>query len=148
MICYVGPVSEREGVTPKLSPEVSIFDILGGREPVLALAKAFYDAMERTDPELTAVHRLSEQGGVHEDIRTRFGLFLVGWLGGPQDYVAAHGHPRLRMRHGRVAVDERMRDAWLRSMQLALDECGVQGEVRAYLDQRFADVADFLRNQP
>lgn len=124
------------------------YAMLGGREAVLALVAAFYDAMEESEPELTALHRCSESGGVHPSVRERFGSFLEGWLGGPQDYVAQHGHPRLRMRHARVAVDERMRDAWLRSMRRALDARGVQGELRAFLDQRFAEVADFMRNQP
>jgi hemoglobin len=39
-----------------------------------------------------------------------------------------------------------MRDAWLRSMQRALDQRDVDAGVRAYLDTRFAEVADFLRN--
>jgi hemoglobin len=112
------------------------------------LVAAFYDAMEESEPELTALHRRSESGGVHPVVRERFGLFLVGWLGGPQEYVAQHGHPRLRMRHAQVAVDERMRDAWLRSMRRALDARGVSGQLRAFLDQRFAEVADFMRNQP
>jgi hemoglobin len=123
------------------------FDLLGGREPVLALAEAFYDAMERDEAELTALHPQSEAGGVHPQVRERFGLFLIGWLGGPQDYVAQHGHPRLRMRHGHVPIDERMRDAWLRSMTTALDERELRGDLRAFLDRRFSELADFLRNQ-
>jgi hemoglobin len=123
------------------------YDLLGGREPALALAHAFYDAMERDEPELTALHRRADGGGVHPEVRERFALFLVGWLGGPQDYVAQHGHPRLRMRHARVPIDERMRDAWMRSMGRALDACGVQGDLRAFLEQRFLEVADFMRNQ-
>jgi hemoglobin len=47
-----------------------------------------------------------------------------------------------------VAIDTQMRDAWLRSMRRALDACGVQGGLRGFLDQRFAEVADFLRNRP
>ena len=85
-------------------------------------------------------------GKVARPNRDRFALFLIGWLGGPDDYVAAHGHPRLRMRHGRVAVDEAMRDAWLRSMKAAMDAEGIAGEARTFLDARFAEVADFLRN--
>jgi len=123
------------------------YALLGGRETVLQLAHAFYDAMEREEPELTALHRLAAPGQVHPQVRERFGLFLVGWLGGPQDYVAQHGHPRLRMRHMHVPVDESMRDAWLRAMGRALDQQGVSGELRAFLDQRFAEVADFMRNQ-
>jgi hemoglobin len=121
------------------------FELLGGREAVLALAEAFYDAME-AEPPLLAVHELDADGRVSRAARDRFAMFLVGWLGGPQDYVAQHGHPRLRMRHARVKVDEAMRDAWVRSMQRALDARGVTGAVRTFLDARFAEVADFLRN--
>jgi hemoglobin len=123
-------------------------DLLGGSDQVLALAEAFYDAMEQHEPALTAVHRVDEHGRIHRSVRERFGLFLVGWLGGPQDYMERYGHPRLRMRHAHVPVDIAMRDAWLRSMQRALDARGVDGPVRAFLDQRFAEVADFLRNRP
>ncbi len=125
------------------------FDQLGGHAAVMALAGAFYDAMEREEAELTALHRQAEgtPGRVHPDVRARFALFLIGWLGGPQDYVAQNGHPRLRMRHARVAIDVGMRDAWLRAMKVALDQQGVQGELRSFLDQRFAHVADFLRTQ-
>lgn len=114
-----------------------------------ALANAFYDAMEHDEPALTAVHRLhdTDPGRVHPEVRERFALFLVGWLGGPQEYVEQHGHPRLRRRHAHVAVDLAMRDAWMRAMTSALDRAGVQGELRAFLDARFADVADFMRNR-
>lgn len=124
------------------------YAMIGGREAVLALAEAFYDAMERSEPALTAVHETDEHGNVSRKARDRFGLFLVGWLGGPPDYMQQHGHPRLRMRHAHVPVDSQMRDAWLRCMQAALDACEVAGPVRAFLDQRFAEVADFLRNRP
>ncbi len=122
------------------------FDTLGGEAEVIALAHAFYDAMEAHEPALTAAHRCVEPGRVHPEIRERFALFLVGWLGGPQHYTERHGHPRLRMRHDRVAIDEALRDAWLRSMQRALDARNIRGDMRGFLDARFAEVADFLRN--
>jgi hemoglobin len=126
----------------------SPFEMLGGETPVRALATRFYDAMERLEPALTAIHRCDAPGKVSQTTRDRFALFLIGWLGGPDDYVAKFGHPRLRMRHGHVKVDLAMRDAWLRAMKVALDESEVGGDVRAYLDQRFAEVADFMRNTP
>lgn len=115
---------------------------------MLALAHRFYDAMERDEPELTALHDCKEPGKVTDATRERFGLFLIGWLGGEQEYIERFGHPRLRMRHRAVPIDERMRDAWLRAMTTALDESDVEGEVRVFLDRRFAEVADFLRNVP
>jgi hemoglobin len=129
-----------EGVVP--------FEALGGADVVRALVERFYDAMERHEPALARLHQLDAEGRVSRVSRDRFALFLIGWLGGPQDYVAQHGHPRLRMRHGRVPVNEAMRDAWVRSMTIALDEGAIQGEIRVFLDSRFAEVANFLRNIP
>jgi hemoglobin len=123
------------------------YEVLGGREPVLALASSFYDAMERDEPALTALHDCPTPGRVSAGTRERFGLFLVGWLGGPQDYIEQHGHPRLRRRHATVPIDVDMRDAWLRCMAAALDERGIEGPIREFLDARFAEVADFLRNR-
>lgn len=122
------------------------FELLGGEEPILALAERFYDVMERDEPALARLHEHDEEGHVSRRSRDNFALFLVGWLGGRQTYTEKFGHPRLRMRHAQVVVDIAMRDAWVRAMSTAMDECGIDGPVRAFLDQRFAAVADFLRN--
>lgn len=111
-----------------------------------ALVERFYDVMEEREPALTALHHCDEPGKIPRDFRDRFALFLIGWLGGPQEYMARHGHPALRMRHSRVAVNIAMRDAWVRCMTAAMDGEGFSGPVRQFLDVRFAEVADFLRN--
>jgi len=121
---------------------------LGGEQAVRALVERFYDEMPRRSPELAQLHRCDPNGEVSRESRERFALFLMGWLGGPQEYLTRHGHPRLRMRHAHVPVDLQMRDAWLACMRVALDERGVTGMTRLVLDQRFAEVANFLRNQP
>jgi hemoglobin len=126
--------------------ELTPYTLLGGADGVRALVEAFYDAMEAHEPALTALHQTDADGRLRPEVRQRFGLFLMGWLGGPQDYMARHGHPRLRMRHARVQVDEAMRDAWLRSMSRALDAQGVAGPLREFLDGRFLEVATFLIN--
>ena len=122
------------------------FELVGGAERVRALVETFYDVMSDKEPALAGLHACTPDGKVDRGSRDRFAMFLIGWLGGPQDYIAQHGHPRLRMRHGRVKVDIAMRDAWLRCMQAAMDSHGITGEVRSYLDTRFAEVADFMRN--
>lgn len=123
------------------------FDLIGGEARVRELAERFYDAMERTEPALVAVHEQDSPGKVSRRSRDRFALFLIGWLGGPQHYIQQHGHPRLRMRHGHVPIGLELRDAWIRAMELALDECGVEGELRGFLSARFSEVADFMRNR-
>ncbi len=122
------------------------FELLGGADRIRAIVERFYDLMHEREPALAQLHSCTPEGKVDRGSRDRFGLFLIGWLGGPQDYIREHGHPRLRMRHARVRVDIEMRNAWLRCMYTALDEHGVTGPVREFLNERFADVADFMRN--
>lgn len=122
------------------------YEQLGGEPAVRALVHRFYDLMREQEPALADIHSCEPSGRIDEQSRDRFGTFLVYWLGGPQTYLEKHGHPRLRMRHGHVRVDLAMRDAWLRSMKAAMDAQGVSGDARRYMDQRFTEVADFLRN--
>jgi hemoglobin len=120
---------------------------IGGEAKVRAIVERFYDAMTDLEPKLAQLHKCDADGRVVRESRDRFALFFIGWLGGPQDYMAQHGHPRLRMRHARVAVDDTMAVAWMRCMTAALDAEGVTGDVRAFLDARLGEVAMFLRNQ-
>lgn len=124
------------------------FDRIGGEERVRALAEAFYDDMDAHEPELARLHELDEHGRVARGPRERFTLFLIEWLGGPHAYSPVHGHPRLRMRHARVPVDTGMRDAWVRAMSRAMERCAIEPEVRGFLEVRFAEVANFMRNVP
>jgi len=124
------------------------YALLGGTEAVNALVERFYDIMSDREPVLAQLHPCTPDGRVARVPRDRFAMFLVGWLGGPDDYIEQHGHPRLRMRHNRVAVTIAMRDAWLRCMTAAMDERAITGPVREFLDARFAEVADFMRNAP
>jgi len=122
------------------------FERIGGEANVRALAERFYDAMDEQEPELAALHPL-EDGKVSRAARDKFALFLIGWLGGPQEYMRLHGHPRLRMRHAHVAVTRSMRDAWMRSMRHALAHDSIAPDLRAFLEQKLGEVADFMRNQ-
>ncbi len=119
------------------------FAAFGDEAAVRALVDTFYDTMD-TQPAYAAIRAM------HPDdltaSRDKFFKFLCGWLGGPQYYIQEHGHPRLRMRHAPFPVDEAARDAWLACMAFAMDDQGIEGDLRVFLDQRFAHVADFMRN--
>jgi hemoglobin len=123
------------------------FSRLGGEAPVRALVEHFYDAMTELEPALARLHVCDETGRVSRESRDRFALFLIGWLGGPQDYIAQHGHPRLRMRHAKVPVDDAMVTAWMRCMRHALEASAVTGDVREFLEARLGEVAAFMRNR-
>lgn len=126
----------------------SPYQLMGNDEKLVReLVSAFYRHMATAEPALAATHELDERGFITERTQLRFSNFLIEWLGGPQRYTPQNGHPRLRMRHAHVPIDSQLRDAWLRCMSRAFDEVGVSGDVRAFLDRKFEDVADFLRNR-
>ena len=119
----------------------SPYEALGGEPAVRALADAFYDRMETDAPNVRALHPADLT-----ETRQKFFEFLSGWLGGPQLYMAKHGHPRLRMRHNPFPIDKPAADEWLHCMQLAMNDRAIAGPVRHFLDARFAHVANFLIN--
>jgi hemoglobin len=129
------------------SPTDTPYTRLGGEAGVRALVERFYDAMGELEPALARLHPCDPDGRVARPSRDRFALFFIGWLGGPQDYMAQHGHPRLRMRHARVPVDDAMAAAWMRCMRAAFDASAIDPDVRTFLDAKLGDLAVFLRNR-
>lgn len=131
----------------KFSAENTPYSRIGGEDAVRALVERFYDVMDQHEPELAALHAL-EKGRVSRRARDRFASFLIGWLGGPDEYVQQNGHPRLRMRHAHLPVSGAMRDAWVACMRRALDHRDVDPELRSFLELRFVELAEHLRNMP
>ncbi|TVQ78785.1 MAG: hemoglobin-like protein [Phycisphaeraceae bacterium] len=117
------------------------YDEIGGDAGVRRLVDEFYDRV-RDDSEV--MRRLHPEDLTES--REKLFEFLSGWLGGPQLYVQKHGHPRLRMRHMPFAIDEEAVREWLRCMRGAMDACAVEGELRAFLEERFRNTAEFMRN--
>lgn len=138
---------------PDSSSEATPFELLGGADVVSRIAEAFYDHMEADEPALARLHPLTPEGRIQPQVRERFRLFFIGWLGGPQDYMRLHGHPRLRMRHAGVGIDSAQRDAWLRAMRAAFadvetEQGGFEPAARQFVLSRLEEVANFLRNRP
>jgi len=122
----------------------TIYDMLGGAEAVRRLVDRFYDHMD-SDPAfagIRALHPATLAGS-----REKLYLFLCGWLGGPQLYVARHGHPRLRARHLPFAIGIAERDAWMTCMKQAMVDVGVDDALQAHLAEAFFGTADFMRNR-
>jgi hemoglobin len=119
------------------------FDALGGEARVRALVDAFYDLMDR-DPAFAAIRALHKPS--LDDARLKLFEFLCGWLGGPQLYIQKYGHPRLRARHATFSIGSAERDQWLACMRTAMDGQAITGDVRTFLNQRLAHVANFMRN--
>lgn len=131
-------------MTTEEQKQNSIYDTLGGADAVRRLVDRFYDRMD-TDPSyagIRALHPATLTGS-----REKLYLFLCGWLGGPQLYVARHGHPRLRARHLPFAIGVAERDAWMTCMKQAMADVGIEPALQAHLAEAFFGTADFMRNR-
>ena len=124
--------------------EPSLYEMLGGEKGLRSLVNRFYDLMDSSveAKQLRSLHAKSLNQS-----REKLFMFLSGWSGGPQLYVERFGHPRLRMRHMPFPIGTAARDQWLRCMNQALEESQLDPRVVEYLKARFAETADFLRNQ-
>ncbi|MGZ3183746.1 MAG: group II truncated hemoglobin [Telluria sp.] len=123
----------------------TLYEILGGEQGLRALVDRFYDLME-LEPEfavIRALHPPSTEGS-----REKLFMFLSGWTGGPDLFVERYGHPRLRARHLPFAIGTGERDQWLRAMAWAMEDMGIEEDLRVRLMESFYGTADWMRNKP
>jgi hemoglobin len=93
-----------------------VFEVVGGQPFFDALVERFSTRVEN-DPTLRRLYPTDLGPGMRA-----LALFLGQYWGGPPDYSAEKGHPRLRMRHAPFVIGGVERDAWLAAMVAALDE--------------------------
>jgi hemoglobin len=108
-----------------------VFDIVGGQPFFDALVERFYTRVE-VDPTLRPLYPADLGPGMRA-----LALFLGQYWGGPPDYSAEKGHPRLRMRHAPFVIGEPERDAWLAAMLAALDDADAPVKARRMLREYF-----------
>lgn len=118
--------------------------LLGGDTAVRRLVDRFYDLMD-TVPEYHGIRKLHPRDLA--GARDKLYMFLSGWLGGPALYVEKFGHPMLRARHLPFSIGVEERDAWLACMLQAMEDMGVEENLRANLLRAFFGTADWMRNR-
>ncbi|ASG20342.1 group II truncated hemoglobin [Nitrospirillum viridazoti] len=123
----------------------AIFEAIGGQAAVDRLVEAFYHQMD-TLPEVRGL-RAMHAPDLTETKRV-LKLYLAQWMGGPADYSAERGHPRLRARHLGFTVGVAERDAWLLCMSRALMTTVPDADLRGAILQALTPLADWMRNQP
>ncbi len=109
---------------------------------VRQLSDAFYDIIERESPVLHAMLPRDTSGS-----RQKLYEFLSGWTGGPGLYWEKHGHPRLRMRHARFAIDQTAADEWSRCMNQAIETLEIDDQVATFLSEQLGIAAQSLLNR-
>ncbi len=113
-----------------------------GSEGFERLIAAFYRRVP-ADEVLGPMDPASDLAGAEKRLRG----FLIYRFGGPDDYIAERGHPRLGMRHGRFPIDDRARRHWLHLMNEAFEEAQLPADAELVLRKFFENTAAFLRNR-
>jgi len=128
-----------------LDSPATLFETIGGQETVDRLVDAFYRNMD-VFPEARGIRVVHppDLGPTRAVLKT----YLAEWLGGPKNYSATKGHPRLRMRHGHLRIGPSERDQWLLCMNRALDETIGHEAARERIRADLTRLADWMRNDP
>ena len=113
-----------------------------GENGIARLTQAFYQQVAADDL-LAPMYPQDDLQGSERRLRD----FLVYRFGGPQRYIEARGHPRLRMRHAPFPIDQEARDRWISLMDNALQAAALPANVTATLQDFFRQVATFLINR-
>ena len=124
----------------------TLYERVGGRAFFARLVDTFYEGVAADD----VLAKLYPEHPDFTGARHRLTLFLVQYWGGPTDYSAERGHPRLRMRHLRFTIGTDQRDRWLTHMTGAVGAVtrplADGDEIAAELLDYFRTTAEHLRN--
>ncbi len=126
----------------------TVFAAVGGQQFFDDLVDRFYDAVEQD--ELLRPMYPADMG----PSRQRLAGFLAQYWGGPADYSAERGHPRLRMRHMPFAIGPAERSAWMRHMVASLEAAKLPDgslldpDIAQAMFAHFDNAATHLINRP
>lgn len=115
-----------------------------GEAGVRKLVNAFYDIMDRSPAanDIRAMHA-TDLG----PIRSRLTAYLITWMGGPPVYIALQGSMCLTDAHAQFHIGPKAAAQWLLCMQQAMQEIGVDDDLKAMLEPAFRRVVSAVQNQ-
>jgi hemoglobin len=121
--------------------EANIYGMIG-EEGFSRLVAAFYRQVPE-DNLLGPLYREEDLAGAEQRLRD----FLIYRFGGPQQYIAERGHPRLRARHLPFRINQAARDRWMHLMNRAFADAALPLEVEQFLRTFFEQTSTFMINQ-
>ncbi len=126
------------------APVTTPYELLGGEAGVRRLVDRFYDIMDEA-PEARGIRAMhAEDLG---PMRQKLFEFMSGWHGGAPLFFPRKDAVCITRAHQPFAIGESERDQWLFCMHRALEDIGVDADLRRMLETPLFRIADFLRNQ-
>lgn len=123
-------------------PIETLYRRLGGDEGVVRLVERFYQYMD-TLPEAATIRALHR--GDLAPMVDKLSVFLIGWMGGPQNYRKRFGRVIIPAAHEPFPIGPDERDQWLVCMRRALEDVEAEDDLLASLMDAFYDMADMCR---
>ena len=122
----------------------SPYELLGGDVGVRSVVTEFYHLMD-TLPEAASI-RAMHKGDLTE-MSEKLAVFLIGWMGGPQNYNERFGRIIIPTVHSRFDIGEGERDQWLLCMRGALGNSALGQDMITRLMKAFTQMADMCRTK-
>lgn len=119
-----------------------------GKDGLGRLVAAFFRRVPG-DPVLGPMYRASvaQTGETMAAAEGRLRDFLLYRMGIDDGYVRERGHPRLRARHMKFAIDAPAAARWVELMEASMVEINIGGPAAADLRSFFADTAAWMVNR-
>lgn len=111
-----------------------------GEERLNKLVEMFYDLVFAS-PVISHLFQNEKS-----EIAAKQKAFLTQFLGGPQLYTEAYGHPRMRMRHLPHEITPEAATEWLKLMKLAIWQLDMEEDLKVALYNCFPQIAAHMIN--
>lgn len=122
----------------------STYKRIGGAKILKNIVDDFYMYMDIL-PEAKTIR--AQHAEDLSETREKLFMFLSGWMGGPDLYIEAFGHPRLRSKHVHFPIGEKERDEWLFCMSKALSKAKIDSILYEQLMSSFTHTANHMMNK-
>lgn len=107
-----------------MKPSVTFYEIIGGEQTIRSIVEAFYPKV-LADPLLRPIFPEDI-----EPVMEKQYMFLSQFFGGPMLYSETYGQPMMRARHLPFEITPERAGAWLKCMEMALQEVGIEEDIR------------------
>ncbi|MEO6773353.1 MAG: group II truncated hemoglobin [Kofleriaceae bacterium] len=129
-------------MTPGYGTGDASYRAAGESAGIYELVHRFYAHMEQL-PEARTVRAMHAPDLT--EVRDKLAVFLVAWLGGPNEYRQRFGPISIPGFHARFEIDAAARDAWLLCMARAVEEQPWVEPFKHYFMQAIAVPAERVR---
>ena len=119
---------------------MNVYDSVGGERFFVDLVERFYELVE-AEPVLRPLYPDDLSRG-----KDHLAQFLAQYWGGPPNYSAQFGDPRLRMRHAPFVIGRPERDAWFTHMATVVRDSGLDAEVEQEMLDYFDTASTHMIN--